>query len=67
MGFLETRALDFRNVIILSVNEGILPTSSYGSSFIPYSLREAFGLPVINHKESVYAYHFFRLLHQAGM
>lgn len=66
MGFLETRALDFRNVIILSVNEGILPTSSYGSSFIPYSLREAFGLPVINHKESVYAYHFFRLLHQAG-
>lgn len=65
MGFLETRALDFRNIIMLSVNEGILPSASSGSSFIPYSLREAFGLPVINHQESVYAYHFFRLLHRA--
>ncbi len=65
MGFLETRALDFRNIILLSVNEGILPTTSQGSSFIPYSIREAFGLPVINHQESLYAYHFFRLLHRA--
>jgi hypothetical protein len=65
MGFLETRALDFRNIIMLSVNEGILPSASYGSSFIPFSIREAFGLPVINHQESVYAYHFFRLLHRA--
>ena len=65
MGFLETRALDFRNIILLSVNEGILPTASQGSSFIPYSIREAFGLPVINHQESLYAYHFFRLLHRA--
>lgn len=65
MGFLETRALDFRNIIMLSVNEGILPSVSSGSSFIPFSIREAFGLPVINHQESVYAYHFFRLLHRA--
>lgn len=65
MGFLETRALDFRNIILLSVNEGILPSASPGSSFIPYSIREAFGLPVINHQESLYAYHFFRLLHRA--
>lgn len=65
MGFLETRALDFRNIIMLSVNEGILPSGSKGSSFIPFSLREAFGLPVINHQESIYAYHFFRLLHRA--
>jgi hypothetical protein len=65
MGFLETRALDFRNIIMLSVNEGILPSVSTGSSFIPFSIREAFGLPVINHQESIYAYHFFRLLHRA--
>ena len=65
MGFLETRALDFRNIIMLSVNEGSLPSVSTGSSFIPYSIREAFGLPVINHQESLYAYHFFRLLHRA--
>jgi CRISPR/Cas system-associated exonuclease Cas4 (RecB family) len=65
MGFLETRALDFRNIIMLSVNEGILPSITSASSFIPFSIREAFGLPVINHQESVYAYHFYRLLHRA--
>jgi CRISPR/Cas system-associated exonuclease Cas4 (RecB family) len=65
MGFLETRALDFRNIIMLSVNEGILPSVSSASSFIPFSLREAFGLPVINHQESIFAYHFYRLLHRA--
>ncbi|MGQ9619899.1 MAG: PD-(D/E)XK nuclease family protein [Bacteroidales bacterium] len=65
MGLLETRALDFRNIIILSVNEGILPRSSAGSSYIPYSLREAFGLPVIKHQDSIYSYYFYRLLHKA--
>ena len=65
MGILETRALDFENLIILSVNEGVLPASSAGSSFIPFSLREAFGLPSINHQESIYAYHFYRLLQRA--
>jgi len=65
MGILETRALDFKNLIILSVNEGILPAVSSGSSFIPFSLREAFGLPSVNHQESIYAYHFYRLLQRA--
>ena len=65
MGILETRALDFKNLIILSVNEGVLPSVSSGSSFIPFSLREAFGLPSINHQESIYAYHFYRLLQRA--
>ncbi len=65
MGILETRALDFRNLIVLSVNEGILPQVSSGSSFIPFSLREAFGLPSVNHQESIYAYHFYRLLQRA--
>jgi inactivated superfamily I helicase len=65
MGILETRALDFKNLIILSVNEGILPAVSAGSSFIPFTLREAFGLPSVNHQESIYAYHFYRLLQRA--
>lgn len=65
MGILETRALDFKNLIILSVNDGVLPAVSSGSSFIPFTLREAFGLPSINHQESIYAYHFYRLLQRA--
>jgi hypothetical protein len=65
MGILETRALDFSNLIILSVNEGVLPSISSGSSLIPFSLREAFGLPSLNHQESIYAYHFYRLIQRA--
>ncbi|MCU0363387.1 MAG: PD-(D/E)XK nuclease family protein [Bacteroidales bacterium] len=65
MGILETRALDFKNLVFLSVNEGILPAVSAGSSFIPFTIREAFGLPSVNHQESVYSYHFFRLLQRA--
>jgi hypothetical protein len=65
MGILETRALDFKNLIFLSVNEGILPAVSAGSSFIPFSIREAFGIPSLNHQESIYAYHFYRLLQRA--
>lgn len=65
MGILETRSLDFENIIILSVNEGVLPTITSGSSFIPFSIRQAFGLPTINHQESIFAYHFYRLLHRA--
>jgi len=65
MGILETRALDFKNLIMLSVNEGVLPAVSSGSSFIPFSLREAFGLPSVNHQESIYAYHFYRLMQRA--
>jgi hypothetical protein len=65
MGILETRVLDFRNLIILSVNEGVLPAISSGASFIPFNLREAFGLPSVNHQESIFAYHFYRLLQRA--
>ncbi len=65
MGILETRTLDFKNLIMLSVNEGVLPSITSPSSFIPFALREAFGMPSLNHQESIYAYHFFRLLHRA--
>lgn len=65
MGILETRALDFKNLVILSVNEGAMPSTTSTSSFIPYSIREAFNLPSVNHQESIFAYHFYRLLHRA--
>jgi len=65
MGFLETRALDFENLFILSVNEDILPASSKGNSYIPYSLRKAFGLPTFEEQDAVHAYHFYRLLQRA--
>ncbi len=66
MGMLETRALDFDRVIILSVNEGVLPGNSLNPSFIPFSLRRAFGMPVTEHHDAVYAYHFYRLLQRAS-
>lgn len=65
MGMLETRNLDFRHVVILSVNEGQLPKSGGDSSFIPYNLRKAFGMTNIEHKVAVYAYYFYRLLQRA--
>ncbi|MEM6271964.1 MAG: PD-(D/E)XK nuclease family protein [Bacteroidota bacterium] len=65
MGMLETRGLDFRHLIILSVNEGILPSKPTVNSFIPYNLRQAFGLPTHEEKDAIYAYHFYRLLQRA--
>jgi|WetSurMetagenome_2_1015567.scaffolds.fasta_scaffold03447_2 hypothetical protein len=62
MGVLETRALEFKNIIFLSLNEGIFPNKSYENTFIPYNIRRAFGLPTINEHESIYSYHYFRLL-----
>lgn len=65
MGVLETRNLDFRHLVLLSVNEGQLPKSGEDSSFIPYNLRKAFGMTTIEHKIAVYAYYFYRLLQRA--
>ena len=65
MGVLETRNLDFRHLVLLSVNEGQLPKSGGDSSFIPYNLRKAFGMTTIENKIAVYAYYFYRLLQRA--
>jgi len=65
MGVLETRNMDFRHLVLLSVNEGQLPKSGGDSSFIPYNLRKAFGMTTIEHKIAVYAYYFYRLLQRA--
>ncbi len=65
LGVLETRNLDFRNVLILSLNEGKLPKSDISSSFIPYNLRKAFGMTTMEHKNAVFAYYFYRLIQRA--
>lgn len=65
MGVLETRALDFDRLIILSMNEGIFPLKRTSNSFIPYNLRRGFGLPTYEHQDSIWAYHFYRLIHRA--
>lgn len=66
MGVLETRALDFDRLIILSMNEGVFPLRKAANSFIPYNLRRGFGLPTYEHQDSVWAYHFYRLIHRAS-
>lgn len=65
MGVLETRAVDFSNLIVLSMNEGIFPARPSSNTFVPMSLRRAFGLPTQQHRDAVYAYHFYRLLSRA--
>ncbi len=62
MGVLETRNLNFRHILMLSAGEGLLPKTVNDTSFIPYHLREAFGLTTIRHKIAVYAYYFYRLV-----
>jgi len=66
MGILETRNLDFKNVIILSMNEGVFPPGrGVGNSFIPYNIRKAYELPTQEHQESIYAYLFYRIFQKA--
>lgn len=65
MGILQTRALDFENVIITHVNEGTFPQSKRDDSFLPFNLRKAYGIPTFLEKDSVNSYHFFRILQRA--
>lgn len=62
MGPLETRALDFENLIILSCNEGVFPKHRVSESFIPAELRKGFGLPTYEYQDSLWAYYFYRLI-----
>ncbi len=65
MGVLETRNLDFKNVFILSLNEGALPSGGGKGSYIPYNIRKAYRLPTIEHQDSMYAYLFYRVMQRA--
>ena len=65
MGILESRAIDFENVIITSLNEGILPKGKTQSSLIPYDLRKKHGLLTYGERDAIYTYHFYRLIKRA--
>ncbi|MFC2124005.1 PD-(D/E)XK nuclease family protein [Bacteroidota bacterium] len=66
MGVLETRNLDFENVIIMSMNEGVFPSAPRRNSFLPYNVRKAFGLPNFEHQDAIFSYLFYRLLQRAN-
>ena len=65
LGVLETRNLDFKRVILLSANEGAIPSGRTNSTLIPYDLKVNFGIPTFHEKDAVYAYNFYRLLQRA--
>ena len=65
MGMLESRVLDFETVVIVSVNEGILPAGKTNNSFIPFDVKLENNLPTHKEKDAIYTYHFYRLLHRA--
>ncbi len=65
MGVLETRALDFDNLIILSMNEGVFPVKKVAATFIPHNLRRGFGMATTEHQDSIYAYYFYRMISRA--
>lgn len=65
MGVLETRTLDFEYLIMVGVNEGVLPSGKTVNSFLPNDLKRVFGLPLYFEKDAIYAYHFYRLLQRA--
>ena len=65
IGTLETRGLDFENILISSFNEGVYPGKSFTNSFIPYHLRKGYGLPTYEHQDAITSYNFYRLIHRA--
>ncbi|PRB00885.1 hypothetical protein CQ046_16920 [Chryseobacterium sp. MYb7] len=65
MGLLETRLLNFENVILLSVNEGKLPLGNSQNTYIPFDIRRFFDLHTFLENDSIYAYHFYRLIQDA--
>ena len=66
MGLLESRCLDFDKVVVLGVNEGVMPKLNVSPTFIPDSIRRAYGLPVIENQDAISAYLFYRLLHRSS-
>ena len=65
MGPLETRALDFRNLVVMSVGEGVFPRKNVSSSFVPPELRKGFGMPTYEYQDAVWAYYFYRMISRA--
>lgn len=65
MGILESRCIDFKNIIMMSITDETFPSSRSGNSFIPHNLRRGFGLPTQKEHAAVWAYYFYRLIQRA--
>lgn len=65
MGVLETRALEFDNIIITDFNDDTYPGRSRNNSFIPYTLRRGFDLPTVERQDAIFSYNFYRMLSHA--
>lgn len=65
MGMLESRSLDFENLVILSMEDGVMPKNKMGDSLIPFVIREGFGLPSVQYQDSIDTYRFYRLIGKA--
>ena len=65
MGPLEVRALDFDNIMILSASEAVFPRKNVADTFIPFTIRQAFGLPTYEEQDAIWAYYFYRLISRA--
>ena len=66
MGLLESRAIDFENIILVSCNEKFLPGIQVSNSFIPHDLKIYLGLPTKQDREAIFSYYFYRLLHRVN-
>ena len=64
-GMMETRNLDFDNVIMIGMNEGVFPKRSENNSFVTEGMRLAFDMPVVKYKDAVFGYFFYRLFQRA--
>jgi len=65
MGVLETRNLDYKNVFVLSLNEGAFPSFGGKGSYIPFNIRKAYAMPTIEQQDAMYGYLFYRMLQRA--
>ena len=65
MGMLETRCIDFDRVVLLSVNEGTLPSGKTQNSLIPFNIKQHFGIPTYQDRDAIFSYHFYRLIQRA--
>ena len=65
MGMLETRLINYKNIIIVSANEGSLPSGKSNYSFIPFEIRRVHKLQTYRERDAIFAYHFFRLISRA--
>lgn len=65
MGMLESRGIDFKNIFLTDVNDDTLPGKNMPQTYIPYDLRNAYGLPTPEHQDAVFAYNFYRLISTA--